>query len=140
MPIKKFSQFIQESFNRDEERRLRDLGLGPTRWAVVLSFDYFYVVQTSPAQFSEDFADWIADDFSTGGWRIDPATIELDDWKPEAFDVDDDNYAEPPGVLFTLTADEADAGAVKAWLKDNLLGRVFDEINDLQKIEADEAY
>lgn len=138
MIVKKFSQFIKESFDREEERRLRDLGLGPTKWFVGLILDLHYAAQTSPEIFMEDFKDWIDRDFSTGAWRIDSESIELEEWDPEAYEFGE--LEEAPSVAFTLITETAENGLVEEWLENNLIGRVFEEINDLQKIEADEAY
>jgi hypothetical protein len=136
MQIKRFTQFIQESFSREEEAQLRNMGLAPTRWYVALTIEISWAANTTPEQIREDFKDWIERDFSIGAWRIDSESIELDEWEPEAFDFEE-NMEFGPSVSFTLITQTGDEALVEAWLNANLIGRVFDDINDLQKIEAE---
>ena len=86
MQIKRFTQFIQESFSREEEAQLRNMGLAPTRWYVALTIEISWAANAAPEQIREDFASWVESDFSAGAWQIKPETIRLEDWDPEAFE------------------------------------------------------
>lgn len=135
MQIKRFTQFIQESFSREEEAQLRNMGLAPTRWYVALTIEISWAANAAPEQIREDFASWVESDFSAGAWQIKPETIRLEDWDPEAFEFGE--MDEAPSIEFELESQSQDADEVEAWIRENLVGRVFDDINDLQKIEAE---
>lgn len=136
--IKNFTEFIGENFSHDEESRLRDMGLAPTRWYVSLMIDLYAAANTASDQLKEDFENWVESDFSGGDWRIKAETISVEDWDPESFEFGEVDMDDAPSIEFELVSRSQDEAEVEAWIRETLVGRVFDDINDLQRIEAEE--
>lgn len=136
--IKNFTEFIGENFSHDEESRLRDMGLAPTRWYVSLMIDLYAAANTASDQLKEDFENWVESDFSDGDWRIKAETISVEDWDPESFEFGEVDMDDAPSIEFELVTRSQDEAEVEAWIRETLVGRVFDDINDLQRIEAEE--
>lgn len=136
--IKNFTEFIGENFSHDEESRLRDMGLAPTRWYVSLMIDLYAAANTASDQLKEDFENWVESDFSGGDWMIKAETISVEDWDPESFEFGEVDMDDAPSIEFELVSRSQDEAEVEAWIRETLVGRVFDDINDLQRIEAEE--
>ena len=138
--LKRFTDFVGENLSREEEIRLRDMGLAPTRWFASLMIDYFQASQNSPEYIKEVFDDWIDDSFSDGPYRIDKSTVEMDNWNQSDFEDPETGeliYDMAPSVSFVLETQSDDLNEVSDWIEDNMIGRIFECINDLQIIEAD---
>ena len=144
--VKKFSQFINESVDSDRDE-LASMGFKSTSsWEVMLEVDWDLAAQTEHADVKA-FIEELADELSGGDYMINKSSINLDDWDPETDyweeDEDDEddhgsspNYGMRSFCTFKLEASSDDTEeTVKEWIDDNLIGRVFSDITEVNKIE-----
>ena len=89
--VKGFNQFINESLDRDDIRRLRELGLAPTDWAVELEIDFDQACQSEPEYIKSIFIGWLPEINSiSSDFQVKEDSVDIDEWTEEDYVLQDD--------------------------------------------------
>jgi hypothetical protein len=89
--IKRFAQFINESLDRDDIRRLRELGLAPTDWAVELEIEFDQAYQGTPEYIKSIFIGWLPEINSiSSDFQVKEDSVDIDEWTEEDYVLQDD--------------------------------------------------
>jgi hypothetical protein len=89
--IKRFAQFINESLDRDDIRRLRELGLAPTDWAVELEIEFDQACQSEPEYIKSIFIGWLPEINSiSSDFQVKEDSVDIDEWTEEDYVLQDD--------------------------------------------------
>ena len=89
--IKRFKQFINENLDGDEDRRLRDLGLAPTDWAVELEIEFDQAHQSTPEYIKSILIGWLPEINSiSSDFQIQEDSVDIDEWTEEDYVIQDD--------------------------------------------------
>ena len=84
--IKRFKQFINESLDRDDVRRLRDLGLAPTDWDVELEIEWDQAHQSTPEYIKSILIGWLPEINSiSSDFQIQEDSVDIDEWTEEDY-------------------------------------------------------
>ena len=89
--IKTFKQFINESLDRDDIRRLRELGLAPTDWAVELEIEFDQAYQGTPEYIKSILIGWLPEINSiSSDFQIKEDSVDIDEWTNADYGIQDD--------------------------------------------------
>jgi hypothetical protein len=89
--IKRFAQFINESLDRDDIRRLRELGLAPTDWAVELEIEFDQAYQGTPEYIKSILIGWLPEINSiSSDFQIKEDSVDIDEWTNADYGIQDD--------------------------------------------------
>jgi hypothetical protein len=89
--VKGFNQFINESLDRDDIRRLRELGLAPTDWEVELEIDFDQACQSEPEYIKSIFIGWLPEINSiSSDFQVKEDSVDIDEWTEEDYVLQDD--------------------------------------------------
>jgi hypothetical protein len=89
--IKRFAQFINESLDRDDIRRLRELGLAPTDWAVELEIEFDQAYQGTPEYIKSILIGWLPEINSiSSDFQIKEDSVDIDEWTDADYGIQDD--------------------------------------------------
>jgi hypothetical protein len=89
--VKGFNQFINESLDRDDIRRLRELGLAPTDWEVELEIEFDQACQSEPEYIKSIFIGWLPEINSiSSDFQVKEDSVDIDEWTEEDYVLQDD--------------------------------------------------
>jgi hypothetical protein len=89
--VKGFNQFINESLDTADVRRLRELGLAPTDWAVELEIDFDQACQSEPEYIKSIFIGWLPEINSiSSDFQVKEDSVDIDEWTEEDYVLQDD--------------------------------------------------
>jgi len=89
--IKRFAQFINESLTKDEEARLKELGLAPTDWAVELEIEWDHAHQSTPEYTKSILIGHLPEINSiSSDFQIQEDSVDIDEWTEEDYVSQDD--------------------------------------------------
>jgi hypothetical protein len=89
--LKKFQEFINESLDKDVARKLRELGLAPTDWAVELEIEFDKARQSEPEYIKSIFIGWLPEINSiSSDFQVKEDSVDIDEWTEEDYVLQDD--------------------------------------------------
>jgi hypothetical protein len=89
--VKGFNQFINESLDTADVRRLRELGLAPTDWAVELEIEFDQACQSEPEYIKSIFIGWLPEINSiSSDFQVKEDSVDIDEWTEEDYVLQDD--------------------------------------------------
>jgi hypothetical protein len=103
--LKKFQEFINESLDKDVARKLRELGLAPTDWAVELEIEFDKARQSEPEYIKSIFIGWLPEINSiSSDFQVKEDSVDIDEWTEEDYVLQDDEI--PTEEDYVLQDDE----------------------------------